>query len=117
MGPVGKNFAAGMSGGIAYVLDPDDTLYKRLNKDMVSLEPVTDKYDVQELKNLIDEHVKNTGSKKGEKILSEFADTLKHFKKIIPHDYKKMIETVAKMEEKGLSHEQAEIEAFSLLTK
>ena len=117
MGPVGKNFAAGMSGGIAYVLDPDDTLYKRLNKDMVSLEPVTDKYDVQELKNLIDEHVKNTGSKKGEKILSEFADTLKHSKKIIPHDYKKMIETVAKMEEKGLSHEQAEIEAFSLLTK
>ncbi|MBQ1548496.1 MAG: glutamate synthase large subunit, partial [Lachnospiraceae bacterium] len=117
MGPVGKNFAAGMSGGIAYVLDPDDTLYKRLNKDMVSLEPVTDKYDVQELKNLIDEHVKNTGSKKGKKILSEFADTLNHFKKIIPHDYKKMIETVAKMEEKGLSHEQAEIEAFSLLTK
>ncbi|MCR5099608.1 MAG: glutamate synthase large subunit [Lachnospiraceae bacterium] len=117
LGEVGKNFAAGMSGGIAYVLDPDDSLYKRLNKAMVSLEPVTDKYDVQELKTLIEGHVAATGSKKGAEILKGFADYLKHFKKVIPHDYKKMIEMVAQMEKKGLSHEQAEIEAFELLTK
>ncbi len=115
LGAVGKNFAAGMSGGIAYVLDNDDTLYKRLNKSMVALEAVTDKYDVQELKSLIEEHVAATGSEKGAQILADFSDYLPHFKKIIPHDYKKMIEAVAQMEEKGLSRQQAEIEAFELM--
>ena len=55
---VGKNFAAGMSGGIAYVLDEDSDLYMKVNKAMVSLEEVTNKYDVQELKDMIQEHVR-----------------------------------------------------------
>ena len=116
LGHVGKNFAAGMSGGIAYVLDPHDSLYKKLNKSMVSLEPVTDKYDVKRLKDLIEAHRKNTGSKEAGLILKDFSDYLPHFKKVIPYDYKRMIETVAKMEEKGLSHEQAEEEAFYKMT-
>lgn len=117
LGDVGKNFAAGMSGGVAYVLDRDETLYKRLNKSMVEMEPVTDKYDVQELKELISEHVLATNSKKGKEVFDNFADYLPHFKKIIPHDYKKMIMTVVKLEEKGLSSEQAQEEAFSILTR
>ena len=63
LGGTGKNFAAGMSGGIAYVLDEDTSLYKRVNKQLVSMEPVTDKYDVLELKEIITEHVAYTNSK------------------------------------------------------
>ncbi|PHU39557.1 glutamate synthase large subunit [Pseudobutyrivibrio ruminis] len=115
LGSTGKNFAAGMSGGIAYVLDEDATLYKRLNKSMVSLETVTDKYDVLELKSIIAEHVAATGSAKGKEIYDNFSDYLPKFKRIVPFDYKKMMQTIVQMEEKGLSSEQAQIEAFNLL--
>ena len=117
LGTTGKNFAAGMSGGIAYVLDEDATLYKRLNKSMVSLETVTDKYDVMELKDIIRAHVKETGSEKGKRIYDNFSDYLPKFKKIVPYDYKKMMQTIVQMEEKGLSSEQAQIEAFNALCK
>ena len=115
LGATGKNFAAGMSGGIAYVLDEDATLYKRLNKSMVSLETVTDKYDVLELKSIIAEHVAATGSVKGKEIYDNFSDYLPKFKRIVPFDYKLMMQTIVQMEEKGLSSEQAQIEAFNLL--
>ncbi len=117
LGETGKNFAAGMSGGIAYVLDEDASLYKRLNKSMVSLETVTDKYDVLELKEIIAEHVAATGSAKGKEIYDNFSDYLPKFKRIVPFDYKKMMQTIVQMEEKGLSSEQAQIEAFNLLNK
>ncbi len=117
LGKTGKNFAAGMSGGIAYVLDEDKDLYKKVNKSMVSLEPVTDKYDVAKLKEMIEAHVEATGSKRGKEILDNFKENLPNFKKIIPHDYKRVIATIASMEEKGLSHEQAEYEAFEKLTQ
>ncbi len=112
LGSVGKNFAAGMSGGVAYVLDEDSDLYMKVNKEMVSLEPVTDKYDVLELKEIISDHVTYTNSEKGKKILDHFGEYLPKFKKIIPHDYKRMMNTIVQMEEKGLSSEQAQIEAF-----
>ncbi len=115
LGETGKNFAAGMSGGVAYVLDEDATLYKKLNKSMVCLETVTDKYDVMELKDIIGEHVKTTGSKKGKEIYDNFSDYLPKFKKIVPYDYKKMLQAMVKMEAKGLSPEQAQIEAFNFL--
>ncbi len=117
LGTTGKNFAAGMSGGIAYVLDEDATLYKRLNKSMVSLESVTDKYDVLELKGIIAEHVAATGSVKGKEVYDNFSEYLPKFKRIVPFDYKKMMQTIVQMEEKGLSSEQAQIEAFNALNK
>ena len=117
LGRTGKNFAAGMSGGIAYVLDEDTSLYERMNKQLVSIEPVTDKYDVLELKDLITEHVAYTNSKKGKEVLDNFGEYLPKFKRIIPHDYKKMLNTIVQMEEKGLSSEQAQIEAFYAATK
>ncbi len=117
LGKTGKNFAAGMSGGIAYVLDEDRDLYTRLNKNLVSLEAVTSKYDVLELKNLIQEHVQRTNSTKGKEILDNFGDYLPKFKKIIPHDYKRMLNAIVQMEEKGLSSEQAQIEAFYANTR
>ncbi len=112
LGRTGKNFAAGMSGGIAYVLDEDRNLYLKLNKELVSMEPVTDKYDVLELKNMIEEHVLATGSERGKDILDNFSSYLPEFKKIIPHDYHAMLQTIALMEERGLSNEQSQIEAF-----
>ena len=112
LGKTGKNFAAGMSGGIAYVLDEDSHLYRNLNKSMISIERVENKYDIQELKELIEEHVEATGSERGRMILDNFDDYLPKFKKIIPHDYKKMIALATKLEEKGMSSEQAQIEAF-----
>jgi glutamate synthase (NADPH) large chain len=112
LGKTGKNFAAGMSGGIAYVLDEDSDLYKKLNKGMVAFEAVTEKYDVFELKEMITEHVKYTNSVKGKEILENFEAYLPKFKKIIPHDYRRMLQTIILMEEKGISNEQAQIEAF-----
>ena len=112
LGQVGKNFAAGMSGGVAYVLDEDNDLYLSLNKEMVSSEPVVSKYDVMEIKDMITAHVAYTNSEKGKEILNNFSKYLPKFKKIIPHDYKKMLQKISEMEGKGLSAEQAQIEAF-----
>ena len=112
LGKTGKNFAAGMSGGIAYVLDEDWDFYQRVNKDMVSLEPVEHKYDVSLLKDLIREHVELTGSPRGREILDNFGEYLPKFKKVLPHDYDKMLRLIAQMEEKGEDSEQAQIEAF-----
>ncbi len=112
LGSTGKNFAAGMSGGIAYVLDEGNDLYKRLNKEMVSSGEITSKYDVLELKGMIQEHVALTNSGKGKQILDHFEKYLPKFKKIIPHDYERVLKTIVQMEEKGLSAEQAQIEAF-----
>lgn len=117
LGKTGKNFAAGMSGGIAYVLDEDSDLYMKLNKEMVSIGEITSKYDVLELKDMIKEHVAYTNSEKGKLILDNFGKYLPKFKKIIPHDYNRMLMTIVQMEEKGLSSEQAQIEAFYANTR
>lgn len=117
LGSTGKNFAAGMSGGIAYVLDEERDLYTRLNKEMVSLSNLTSKYDVLELKEMIEEHVAYTNSEKGKEILNHFGEYLPRFKKIMPHDYERMMNTIVQMEEKGLSSEQAQIEAFYANTR
>ena len=112
LGKTGKNFAAGMSGGIAYVLDEENELYKNLNKAMIHIERVEEKYDIQELREMIEKHVQETGSEKGQRILDHFEDYLPKFKKIIPIDYKKMVTLSTRLEEKGMSREQAQMEAF-----
>ncbi len=117
LGRTGKNFAAGMSGGIAYVLDEDRDLYMRLNKALVSLEEVSEKADILELKGIIGEHAAATGSEKAKRILADFDSYVKSFKKIIPHDYAKIRSTVLELEEKGMNSEQAEIEAFFINKK
>lgn len=117
LGRTGKNFAAGMSGGVAYVLDEDNDLYIRLNKEMVSSYEITSKYDVLELKEMIKEHVALTNSEKGKEVLAHFGEYLPKFKKIIPHDYERVLKTIVQMEEKGLSAKQAQIEAFYANTR
>ncbi len=117
LGPTGKNFAAGMSGGIAYVLDTDHSLYRRMNKDMSSLLELTDKYDIQELKDILIDYEKETGSELAAKILSDFENYIPDFKKILPNDYQKMLGAISKYEEQGISHENALLEAFEEVTR
>lgn len=115
LGKIGKNFAAGMSGGIAYVLDMDNDLYMKVNKQLVNIERLTSKYDVNSLKNMIREHVAYTNSEIGKEILDNFTDYLPKFKKIIPADYERMMTAILQMEEQGMSSEQAKIEAFYMV--
>ena len=112
LGKTGKNFAAGMSGGIAYVLDEENHLYRNLNKGMISIEKLEDKYDILELKTMLEEHLKYTGSSRAARILEDFEKYIPRFKKIIPNDYKKMVTLASKLEEKGMNAEQAQMEAF-----
>ena len=117
LGQTGKNFAAGMTGGVAYVLDENWDFYQRVNKETVSLEPVEHKYDVAALKELIREHVEATGSPRGKEILDNFSEYLPKFKKVLPYDYDRMLRVIASMEERGLDGEQAQIEAFYAVQK
>ena len=112
IGKTGKNLAAGMSGGIAYVLDEDRDLYTKLNKELVEFTELSEKYDIEEVKAMLTEHIAATNSEKGKEILDNFEDYIPKFKKIIPHDYKKMMAAIAVNEERGMNAEQAKIEAF-----
>lgn len=117
LGSVGKNFAAGMSGGIAYVLDKNHDLYLYINKEMITMQELSEKYEFEELRELIEAHLKETGSPKAKAILENFETVSRDFKKIVPVDYAKMLQSISIMEEKGMSREQAEIEAFYASTK
>ncbi len=112
LGRTGNNFAAGMSGGVAYVLDEHHHLYKRLNKELVECSEVSEQEDIETLKNLISEHFAATGSEKAERILNNFEEYLPKFKKIIPHDYKLVTEAIRHHKENGMDDEQAKISAF-----
>ena len=117
LGSTGKNFATGMSGGVAYVLDEGNKLYRNLNKELVVMESVETKKDKEELHRIIEKHVKLTGSKKGQQVLNNFDEMVAHFKKIIPTDYKKIMGLITKHEEQGMSREEAQLEAFMALGK
>ena len=116
LGPTGKNFAAGMSGGVAYVLDEDHDLYLRLNKELVSMGPVTDPQEADQLRALIQAHADATGSPKARRILADFDDWLPKFKKILPDDYDRMLRSIAQFEARGMDRAQAEVEAFCAAT-
>ena len=117
LGRTGKNFAAGMSGGVAYVLDENHDLYLRLNKALVSMEPITEPADQAELQGLIQAHADATGSARARAILADFQGWLPKFKKILPHDYDRMLRTIAQYEAKGMTREQAQVEAFYVNTR
>ncbi|MBR4541058.1 MAG: glutamate synthase large subunit [Lachnospiraceae bacterium] len=113
LGPTGKNFAAGMSGGVAYVLDEGNKLYKNLNHQLVSMESLENKADIEKVKSIIEKHVKLTGSAKGKKILDNFDAYIASFKKIIPVDYKEIMNLIDKNLDKHMSKDEAQIKAFT----
>ena len=113
LGQTRKNFAAGMSGGIAYVLDEKHDLYTRLNKTGLILSALKETHDIQDLEALIREHAEATGSVRAKQILKDFDQYIPAFKKIIPRDYERMVAAIAAYEGRGESREQAEIAAFN----
>ena len=98
LGPTGRNFAAGMSGGEAYVLDEHGTFSSLCNVEMVALEPVEDHRDVEALRRMLIEHARLTGSARAERVLANWDDALPQFVKVMPHDYKRALMERAKQE-------------------
>ncbi|MCQ2578035.1 MAG: glutamate synthase large subunit [Treponema sp.] len=116
LGQTGRNIAAGMSGGIAYVLDQNHDLYQRLNSQLVTMSELSEEHDIEVVKSLVEKHVKETGSARGKEILADWNASVKSFKKIIPNDYAKVLKEMAAAEAKGLSHDEAVLEAFKKVT-
>ena len=112
LGKTGKNFAAGMSGGIAYVYDPAHRLYTKINKALVEVDEVHEEKDKEQIKALLKEHFEATGSQKAKEILDNFDVETGNFKVVMPRDYKKILAEISKNKEKGMAQEEAEIEAF-----
>ncbi len=117
LGKTGRNFAAGMSGGVAYVYDKDNTFYQNVNPALVTYNPVASKYDKEQLKELITNHYNATKSEVAKEILEDFENKAHMFKKVIPVVYRRMIESIKKYEQLGLTNEQARIEAFNDVKK
>ena len=117
LGQTGRNLAAGMSGGIAYILDMNHDLYLRLNKQLVTMSEVTEKHDIETIRTLIEQHIAETESALGKKIIADFDTYITHFKKIVPNDYNKMLSLIAKNKASGLEHNEALLEAFKEFTK
>ena len=117
LGKTGRNFAAGMSGGIAYVYDPDNTFYEHVNKELVEYKNVKSRYDEDQLKEMIQKHYQYTNSNVAKKILDDFGNEVAHFKKVVPHDYKRMMSLISSFEQQGLTNEQAKVEAFNAFKK
>jgi glutamate synthase (ferredoxin) len=112
LGKTGKNFAAGMSGGIAYIYDKDKTFSKNLNTEMVSLSYLSDPEEINQLKKLISNHYKYTKSLKAKNILAIWNESINHFVKVLPEDYKRMLKLIKEKHNEGLSGDEAIMAAF-----
>ena len=110
LGKTGRNFAAGMSGGIAYVLDEENSFRSRCNMEMVDLEDLAETGDIQDLKSLIQYHVEYTGSAVGERILGDWDHYQSLFVKVMPRDYKRAMTAIRTAKERGVSWEKAVME-------
>lgn len=112
LGQTGKNLAAGMSGGVAYVYDPNHDLYTRLNKQLVNTYEVTGKADKEVLEELLNKHYTYTDSDVAKKILSNLDEELSNFKKIVPKDYEKITTLIQELKTKGYHDDEASLMAF-----
>ncbi|HEX3033180.1 MAG TPA: glutamate synthase-related protein, partial [Bacillota bacterium] len=112
LGSTGRNFGAGMSGGIAYVLDRDGTFPIRCNKQLVLLEKLEDHEEIAEVRAMVEKHTQYTGSGRGQDVLNNWDSLVSKFVKVIPKDYKKMVEAIDKALESGLTRDEALLIAF-----
>ena len=99
LGETGRNFAAGMSGGIAYIWDKNKTFAPLCNMGMVELESLVAEEDIDELKTMIENHLRYTGSDVAKAALDSWSETIKQFVKVMPTDYKRVLEEMAKQQE------------------
>lgn len=112
LGTTGRNFAAGMSGGIAYVLDEAGTFAERCNQEMVALERLTAKEEIQEVQQLVQQHLQYTNSTVAQRVLEHWEALVPHFVRVIPKDYKRMLEALERAHQRGLQGEEAVLQAF-----
>jgi glutamate synthase (ferredoxin) len=114
LGQTGRNFAAGMSGGIAYVLDENEDFATRCNQAMVQLTSVAEAEEIESIKNMVFRHAEYTGSSRATEVLLSWDQWLPKFVRVIPHDYKRVLEAQKEMRKSGMTHERAEMAAFEL---
>jgi glutamate synthase (NADPH) large chain len=112
LGPTGRNFAAGMSGGIAYLLDEDNQATAKINAQMVDIERVEDPQEAEELRQLIEKHAAATGSEHARGILAAWPTKLPKFLRVIPKDYKRALACLKRAHDQGLSGDEAIMAAF-----
>jgi glutamate synthase (ferredoxin) len=113
LGPTGRNFGAGMSGGVAYVLDEDGGFTAgRVNNQMVEVGGVDDPAEAEALRALIARHVEATGSTHAQRLLDEWPRTLARFARVIPKDYKRVLACLQRAHDQGLSGDEAVMAAF-----
>jgi len=118
LGPTGRNFAAGMSGGVAYVLDDEARSFaRRCNKEMVSLGKLEDAAEIKQVHDLVSRHAQLTGSKRAQEILASWNQLVPSFVRVMPNDYRRVLDAQAKMRAAGLSQEEAEMAAFEQNSK
>jgi glutamate synthase (NADPH) large chain len=104
LGKTGRNFGAGMSGGLAFVYDPDGEFARVLcNRAGVELEPLFEREDLALLENLVRNHVDYTGSPLGRRMLEHWGENIKYFVKVLPHEYKRILEKQRSAEKKGMA--------------
>ncbi|MEE3719037.1 glutamate synthase large subunit [Tumidithrix elongata RA019] len=112
LGITGRNFAAGMSGGVAYILDEKGDFATRCNMAMVGLEKLEDPEEIADLRDIIQKHIDYTQSQKGTKVLSEWKEMVPKFVKVMPKDYKRVLQAIEEAIASGLSGDDALIAAF-----
>ena len=112
LGPTGRNFAAGMSGGIAYVLDEPGDFKRRCNLEMVKLFPLDDPEEIDLVQDMIRRHANYTKSDRAWKILTYWDEMVTKFVKVYPNDFRRVIEKQKRFKDQGLSDEEAIMAAF-----
>ena len=112
LGPAGRNFGAGMSGGIAYVLDETGTFASNVNMQMVATEKLTEPVEIGRVKTLIEKHVKWTDSSRAKQVLANWETSVEQFVKVIPKDYKRMLACITRAHDQGLTGDEAIMVAF-----
>jgi glutamate synthase (ferredoxin) len=112
LGKTGRNFAAGMSGGVAYILDEDGDFPVRCNQAMVGIEKLEDPDEVAEVRSMIERHVAHTGSERGKSVLAAWTEKVGRFLRVMPRDYKRVLQSLKEAEKRGLTGEEAANAAF-----
>jgi glutamate synthase (ferredoxin) len=112
LGPTGRNFAAGMSGGVAYVLDERGDFPGHVNMQMVTLEKLEDPEEITAVRRLVERHLEHTSSDRARRVLDGWDDALRAFVKVIPKDYQRMLACITRAEEQGLVGDEAIMVAF-----
>jgi glutamate synthase domain-containing protein 3 len=112
LGTTGRNFAAGMSGGVAYVLDEPGNFANHCNTQMVGLERLEDPSDIAELRQIIQNHFNYTGSLKAKQVLESWNEQMKNFVKVMPRDYKRVVQAIKNAIDSGLTGDEALNAAF-----